>query len=76
MNTGFHSSCRHAPNSALLRALWTHAPSSCQTTPTVGVPRRIGRGANRAEDAAEAQDDEEQRANRRGVGVMERREAP
>ena len=35
MNIGFHASRRHAPNSALLRALCTHAPSSCQTMPTV-----------------------------------------
>src|SRR5689334_20500185 len=35
MKIGFHSSRRHAPKSALLRALWTHAPSSCQTMPTV-----------------------------------------
>jgi outer membrane protein assembly factor BamB len=35
MYIGFHSSSRHVPNNALLRALWTHAPSSCHTTPTV-----------------------------------------
>ena len=33
----------HAPNSALLRALWTHAPSSCQAMPTRRIPGWIGR---------------------------------
>ena len=36
MYIGFHASSDQAPNSALLRALWTHAPSSCQTMPTGG----------------------------------------
>ena len=35
MYIGFHASSVHAPKSALLRALCTHAPSSCQTIPTV-----------------------------------------
>jgi hypothetical protein len=34
-NIGFHASSRHSPNSARFRALCVHAPSSCQTTPTV-----------------------------------------
>ena len=35
MYIGFHASSLHSPKSALLRALCTHAPSSCQTMPTV-----------------------------------------
>ena len=34
MNTGFHSSVRQTSQMAALRALCTHAPSSCQTMPT------------------------------------------
>ena len=36
MNIGFQASVAHVPHSARFRALCTHAPSSCQTTPTVG----------------------------------------
>ena len=34
MNTGFQLSVRQVPQSAALRALCTHAPSSCHTIPT------------------------------------------
>src|SRR4029453_7007616 len=37
MNTGFHASVRHVPQSALFLALCTQAPSSCHTIPTVPV---------------------------------------
>ena len=64
MNIGFHASSDHAPNRTLLRALWTHAPSSCQTTPTLGFhggsaagkinrrPRAIDRDGQERHDVA------------------------
>ncbi len=58
---GFHSSSDQAPNSALLRALWTHAPSSCQTTPTEGFHGGSAAGKTSAEPQRDDRNQQQQR---------------
>ena len=55
MYIGFQRSWTHAPNIAMLRALWTHAPSSCQTMPTVARHGRIGVGKDAAQQGGQDQ---------------------